>query len=106
MGSIETHYCRNCGKEFLTRDKNMEFCNLVCKQKYLETTEDRLSERTCLHCRKIYKPKYVHQRHCCAECYYEHQKVYREMAKNIIKNRRQRYEEDLKSYLANNRSND
>ena len=108
MGSIETHYCKKCGKEFLTRDPEMEFCNLGCEQEYYETTEpeDRLSERTCLHCGKVYKPKYVHQRHCCSECYYEHQKIYREMAKNIINNRRQRYEEDLKSYLANNRSLD
>lgn len=101
MSSIEPHYCRKCGKEFLTRDKDKEFCNLGCEQEYYENTEpeDRLSERTCLHCGKVYKPKYVHQRHCCAECYYEHQKIYREMAKNIIMKRRQINESNNPKYL-------
>lgn len=94
MSSIETHYCRKCGKKFLTRDKDKEFCNLGCEQEYSEKmeTEDRLSERACLHCGKVYKPKYVHQKHCSAECCYKHQKIFKEIAKNILTRRRQIYE--------------
>lgn len=101
MGSIETHYCRNCGKEFLTRDINMEFCNLGCKQKYLETTEDRYLERTCLHCGKVFKKKYVHQKYCCVECCYKHQKIFKQIALDKIRNKEaKRSESILKKYFA------
>lgn len=36
MNDIETHFCKNCKRKFLTRDPEMEFCNLGCEQEYEE----------------------------------------------------------------------
>lgn len=83
MGTLATRTCANCGKRFMTRDRNKIYCDLRCEEyakdgislEYKEKIEPERPSKQCLFCGKtFYQKKYESdklfnsKKCCCCSC--------------------------------------
>lgn len=82
MIAVMVKTCKNCGRSFLTRDKNKEYCDVKCEEDYRDgiVVKPRANEfvadtKTCANCGKIFKRRYgegfetfAKRIYCCLSC--------------------------------------
>lgn len=62
--------CKNCGKEFLTKNKQKVFCSQKCRKSFYETVEKK-----CLFCGKTFSTHRKNQKYCSIKCSHESFKI-------------------------------
>jgi len=70
-------YCRDCGKEFETNNRNKEYCNGKCRQRYYERTNRKIKTSACEVCGKKLIYGDHRQKYCSNECHKHYRKLYR-----------------------------
>lgn len=82
MGSVIAKTCKNCGRPFLTRDKNKEFCDIKCEEDHRDgiVVKPRANEfvadtKVCKNCGKTFHRRYCEglevfekRKYCCLSC--------------------------------------
>lgn len=65
MSAVMTKTCKNCGRSFFTRDKDKQFCNLVCEKLYADGITQRrranefiIEKKICVYCRRKFRRRY------------------------------------------------
>ena len=85
MGAVIPKTCKNCGRSFLTRDKNKEFCDSKCEEwakdgnavDYCKEPQPRNTiTKTCVGCGASFHPhrdesitNFNKRQFCCMSCY-------------------------------------
>lgn len=63
--------CKQCGKEFLTNNKNKIYCSNACMTEYQNNfyKKKEKKKRKCLICGKEFLSTHHAKKYCCHECY-------------------------------------
>lgn len=82
MSAVMAKTCKNCGRSFLTRQQNLEFCDIKCSEDFKDgiTVKPRANEfvadtKVCLNCGKTFRRRYCEglevfekRKYCCLSC--------------------------------------